>query len=312
MTLSTVTITKNEAEHLPQALRSIQGLADEIVVVDAGSTDSTVEIAHSFNAHVHVHPWQGYGPQKNIGLQAATGDWVLFIDADEEVTPQLAAEIKMILHQQSGQLRSHPERSEGSNAHADRSFGPRPQDDSGNITAYFVRIITEFLSKPLRHLWGTNPRLLRRTAAVWDNREIHEQVVRADGSTVRLGDPDVRLLHAPLNHPSHYRTLAAYLAKRDRYTARDAEEMMKTGRDRIGKPVPPVLRSSFSLLPFLYGRALKQFIRLFVKKRGFLDGWQGWLWCWLSAEYEYITCRKYLALVRERLDFRKKEERSMK
>lgn len=291
MKLSTVTITKNEEEHLARALRSVQGLADEIIVVDAGSTDRTVEIARTFNAQVLVNLWQGYGPQKNVGLQAATGDWVLFLDADEEVTAELAMEIRSLLagsgHAAVG------------SRHNDAAGSPPTPSYSQLPTAYFVRVITAFLGKPLRRLWGTNPRLLRRTAVAWDNREIHEQVVRTDGSTVRLGDPDVRLLHAPLNHPSHYRTLAAYLVKREHYTTRDAEEMLKTGRDRIGKPIGAPTTSILARQRFLVERALKQFGRLFFKKRGFLDGWQGWLWCWLSAEYEYIAARKYLELKRK-------------
>lgn len=271
MKLSVVTIAKNEEAHLARALQSIQDLTDDSIVVDAGSTDRTVEIARGFNARVLVNPWRGYGPQKNVGLQAATGDWVLFVDADEEVTPELAGEIRTQLGTQNSEIRT-----------------------------LFVRIITEFLGKPLRHLWGTNPRLLRRDAVTWDSREIHEQVVRADGSTVRLGDPDVRLLYAPLNHPSHYRTLGAYLAKREHYTTRDAEEMLKTGRDRIGKPIGDPDTALLARQRILFERALKQFVRLFLKKRGFLDGWQGWLWCWLSAEYEYMVARKFLALRQDR------------
>lgn len=287
MRLSAVTITKNEAERLPRALQSVQGLADEIIVVDAESTDRTVEIARAFNARVLVNPWRGYGPQKNVGLRAATGDWVLFLDADEVVTKDLATEIYSAITR--GPLPQAPTRRP--DAHGWELSAPRP-------TVYFVRIITTFLGKPLLHLWGTNPRLLRRAAAAWDKREIHEQVVRADGSTVCLGDPDVRLLNAPLNHPSHYDTLSAYLERRARYTTRDAEEMCKTGRDRIGKPIGHPDASPFARQRFLFERALKQFARLFLKKRGFLDGWQGWLWCWLSAEYEYVVARKFLTLAR--------------
>lgn len=268
--ITTVTIATNEEAHIARALRSVQELADEILVVDGGSTDRTVEVARRFTDLVFVNPWPGYGKQKNFALDRASGDWVLFVDADEEVTPQLANEIRQQLLTPNFQLRT-----------------------------MFVRIITVFLGKPLRHLWGTNPRLLRRDAAAWDTREIHEQVVRTDGSVVRLGDSDVRLLRAPLNHPSHYDTLAAYLEKRERYTTRDAEEMWKTGCDRIGKPVGNPDASTRARQRFLSGRAVKQFVRLFFKKRGFLDGRQGWLWCWLSAEYEYMVSRKYLALKRK-------------
>lgn len=254
---------------MARALRSLRGVTEELIVVDSESTDRTVDLARTFTDRVFVRPWPGYGPQKNYGLEQATGDWVLFVDADEEVTPELAAELQATL-----------------------PYLP----EQGTVG--FVKIVTEFLGRPLHHLWGTNPRLLRRTAARWQDRAIHEQVVRADGSIVRLGDPDTIFLQAFLNHPSHYQTLAAYLKKRERYTLRDAEEMLETGVDRIGKPVHVALDSPFSILNFLFERALKQFIRLFVKKRGFLDGWQGWLWCLLSAQYEYLMCKKYLMLLR--------------
>ena len=265
--LSTVTIAKNEEEHLARVLKSVSDLADEIIVVDAESTDRTSDVARRFTEKVFVRPWPGYGPQKNFALRQATGDWVLFVDADEEVTPELAAEIRTTL----------------------KRLPPR-------TTVGFVKIVTEFLGRPLRHLWGTNPRLLRRGEARWQDRAIHEQVVRPDGSVVRLGDPDTALVHAFLNHPSHYQTLAAYVRKRERYTLRDAEEMLETGFDRIGKPVGDPLRSPLATVRFLFERALKQFARLFVKKSGFLDGWRGWLWCFLSAQYEYLMCKKYLML----------------
>lgn len=265
--LTTVTITKNEEAHIARALRSVQGLADEIIVVDAESTDRTVEIARRFTDKVFSRPWPGFGPQKNFALQRASGDWVLFVDTDEEVPPALASELRATL---AGQPRS--------------------------VICAFVKIVTVFLGKPLRHLWGTNPRVLRRSAVTWDSRAVHEQVARPDGSTVRLGDPDAVLLREVLLHPSHYATLAAYRERRERYTTRDAEDMLKTGRDRLGKPVGTPDASFLGTQRFLYQRAAKQFLRLSIKKRGFLDGWQGWLWTWLSAEYEYMASKKYLAL----------------
>ena len=267
--LSAVTIAKNEEGRIVHALRSVRELADEIIVVDAESTDRTAEVARQFTDKVCVRPWPGYGRQKNFALGAASGDWVLFVDADEEVTPELATELRSAL-----------------------ARVPK------NVRVGFVKIVTEFLGRPLTHLWGTNPRLLRRSAVRWQNRAVHEQVVRPDGSVVRLGDPDTMFLRAVLRHRSHYQTLAAYVKKRERYTLRDAEEMLETGIDRSGKPVGEPLRSPLAMVRFLFERALKQFVRLFFKKRGFLDGWRGWLWCLLSAQYEYLMCKKYVMLRR--------------
>lgn len=309
--ITAVTIATDEEAHIARALRSVQGLADEIIVVDGGSTDGTVEVARQFTDKVFVNPWPGYGKQKNFALDRATGDWVLFVDADEEVTPALAEEIRHVIERDSARQRGRPP--EPSEASPERSAGvakdpsPRsfvasaPQDDKGKINVYFVRIITEFLGKPLCHLWGTNPRLLRRDAVRWDDRAVHEQTVRPDGSTVRLGDTDAQLLTHSLLHPSHYETLAVYRERRERYTMRDAAEMLTHGTDRLGKPVGDPLRTTLRRAWFLTERAAKQFVRLFVKKRGFLDGWQGWLWCYLSAQYEYMTCKQYLALRRREM-----------
>ncbi|NCW40161.1 MAG: glycosyltransferase family 2 protein, partial [Betaproteobacteria bacterium] len=92
-TLSVILITKNEAELVGQCLESVKW-ADEIIVVDSGSTDATVEICKRYTDRVMVTDWPGFGPQKNRALAMATGDWVLSIDADEEVTPGLAQEIR--------------------------------------------------------------------------------------------------------------------------------------------------------------------------------------------------------------------------
>lgn len=95
--LSVTVITMNEADRLGRCLESVHGWADEIVVLDSGSTDDTVEIAKQYTERVQVTDWPGYGPQKQRALEQATGDWVLSIDADEEVTPELRHDIDTAL-----------------------------------------------------------------------------------------------------------------------------------------------------------------------------------------------------------------------
>ena len=91
--LSVVLIVRNEAHCLPRCLRSIAAIADEIIVLDSGSTDDTVAIAKGCGAAVTAHAWAGFGVQKNFALSLARGDWVFSIDADERVSPALAKEI---------------------------------------------------------------------------------------------------------------------------------------------------------------------------------------------------------------------------
>ncbi len=91
--LSAIIITRNEAKNIAACLESV-AFCDERIVVDAGSSDETVAIAESYGAAVTTHQWAGFGRQKNVALSLARGDWVLSIDADERVSPPLAAEIR--------------------------------------------------------------------------------------------------------------------------------------------------------------------------------------------------------------------------
>jgi glycosyltransferase involved in cell wall biosynthesis len=99
-TLSAIIIVKNEAENIARCLASLD-FVDEIVVLDSGSDDDTVEICRRFTDKVFITDWPGFGPQKNRALARAQGEWVLSIDADEWVTPDLRAEILALLHADS-------------------------------------------------------------------------------------------------------------------------------------------------------------------------------------------------------------------
>src|SRR5260370_37020528 len=97
MTLSVCIITLNEEANIVRTLKSVQGIAGEIIVVDSGSTDSTVALVRQDDAKVFVEPWKGFALQKNSALAKASCDWVLSLDADEEVSPELAASIGALL-----------------------------------------------------------------------------------------------------------------------------------------------------------------------------------------------------------------------
>lgn len=265
--LAVICIVKNEENFLATALASAKKIATEIVVVDSGSTDKTVAIAKQFTDKVFQQAWLGYGPQKNFAMKQTACDYILHIDADEEITDELAQEIRSILEQ------------------------PK-------FKYYWLKLITVFLNKPLKHLAGNNMRLFSRTDAEWNDKKVHEQVVRSSDKTViNFAAPDSGRAKAYLMHHSHYQTIAGYLERQEKYSTNDAEEMLKTGFDRMGKKVDVNPRNVFSKFKFLFHRALKQFVRRFFKQQGVLDGWQGWLWCFFSAQYEYKMCRKYLNLL---------------
>lgn len=260
MSISAIIITKNEESAIERCITSLS-FADEVIVIDAESTDRTVELAKQLGAHVIIHPWQGYGPQKNVGLAAASGDWVLFIDADEEVTPELAAEIQ---------------ETTSSSAH----------------DVYWLRIVTIFLNKPLYRLYGHNPRLFRRNAARWSNQYVHEQVETMDGMPVILDPLKGNVLPSFLLHHSHP-TISSYLTKMHRYTSLDAQQMQRTGKHRSGREITSTLFTPFRL-------AARQCIKLLFYRKGILDGLPGITWSFLSTYYELEMGFKYLTLTRNR------------
>jgi glycosyltransferase involved in cell wall biosynthesis len=161
--LSVTIITLNEEEHIERAIRGVKDWAAEVVVVDSGSSDATVAIAESLGARVIHNPWPGYGQQKNFAQAQAAHDWVLNLDADEAVTPELARELQAAL-----------ERAE---AEGIRGFAlPRK---------------TYYLGRWIRHGgWYPNylTRLADRRHARWTEPSVHEELV-ARGRVERLSQP---------------------------------------------------------------------------------------------------------------------------
>lgn len=180
MSLSVILITKNEAANLPGCLASV-AFADELVVVDSGSSDDTVAIAQAHGARVQQTPdWPGFGPQKNRALDMATSDWVLSIDADERITPELQQQIL------------------GAVA-------------SGRADAFEIPRLTRFCGQWIRHCGWTPDhvlRLFRRGTARFSDDLVHERVVASGGAPARLTQV---MLHDSYPTPAHYwRKLESY------------------------------------------------------------------------------------------------------
>jgi glycosyltransferase involved in cell wall biosynthesis len=190
--LTVTVITRNEAAHIADALRSV-AWADEIIVVDSHSTDDTVAIARPLATRVEIRDWPGYSAQKNAAAAMATYDWILSIDADERVTPELAAEIQAVLQKEP----------------AVRGFRmPR-------VTWYLGRWIRSTDWYPDYQL-----RLYDRRAGRWNDRRVHESVT--------LSGPSGLLRH-DLQHYA-YRDISHHLATIDRYTTLAAEQWLAEGR----------------------------------------------------------------------------------
>ena len=190
--MTVTVITRNEAANIDAALDSV-GWADEVVVVDSESTDDTVAIARRRGARVEVRSFPGYSDQKNYAASLAAHDWILSLDADERVTPELAGEIRAL-------LASEPPR-----------------------RGYRVPRISHYLGRWIR---GTDwypdyqLRLYDRRAGRWNGRRVHESVA-LDGEPGRLTHD---LQHFP------YRDISHHLATIDRYTTLAAEQMRAEGR----------------------------------------------------------------------------------
>ncbi len=190
--LSAVLITFNTGDRLAPCLRSLS-FVDEIVVVDSGSDDATRDVARRYGARVIEEAWRGFGPQKRYAASLARNDWVLCIDADEEVSPELAAEIAAVLRQ------------------------PRH-------IAYRMPRSNRFMGRFLRHGEGFpdwSLRLFDRRHAQWSDDAVHEKVVTS-GSIGRLPESAVLMHHSA-------ESLASYLDKQNRYTSLQADGLFRAG-----------------------------------------------------------------------------------
>lgn len=194
MTLSVVVITKNEATVIARCLESV-AWADEIIVLDSASTDGTADIARRCNAKVETRSdWPGFGPQKNRALELATGDWVLALDADEWVTPELRAGIE-------------------------RSLAA-----PGDNAAFRMPRLSSYCGRCMRHSgwWPDHvTRLFRRGQARFSADRVHERLI-ADGPVGTLDEP---LLHEAI------RDLDDALVKMNAYSTAGAMMQFERGKN---------------------------------------------------------------------------------
>ena len=192
MKLSVILITKNESNNILECLNSVK-FADEWIIVDSGSKDDTVSKARSFGATVTVTDWPGFGPQKNRALDAATGDWILSIDADERITPELANEIQ----------------------HAIQS--------PDAVQAYEILRKGWYCGKFINHGdWSKDyvVRLFKRGTARFTNDKVHERLV-VNGKIKKLGS--TMLHYSFMNFSQVIQTM-------DRYSELSAEQKFQQGK----------------------------------------------------------------------------------
>lgn len=218
MGLSAVVITYNEESNIDCCLQALS-FADEIIVLDSGSTDKTVEIARKYTDKVSTRPFTGFSDQKNAAVQLAGSEWVLIVDADEVITEELASEICIAIN--------------------------------GSYDAYKIPRLTYFLCKPIRYC-GWYPdfqlRLVKKQLAVFSDRLVHESLDVMDNCGVLKRD----MIH------NSFPSLDDYVRKTEHYARLSARQKLRDGRrfriaDLIIAPGATFLKKYILQMGFLDG-----------------------------------------------------------
>jgi glycosyltransferase involved in cell wall biosynthesis len=225
MTLSVCIITLNEEANIGRTLASLKDIADEIIIVDSGSTDATVAIAQSFGAKVFPEPWKGFARQKNSSLEKATCDWILSLDADEEASPELAASIKKLIK----------------------------SDTATEFPGYMINRRNIYFGKWLKRA-GYYPdpklRLIKRGMAQFELRDVHEDM-KMPG---KLGHLQGDMLHHA------YQDLDSFIDHQNKYSSLGADMVVrerKVGFSVVNIVLRPMVRfiwAYFFRMGFLDGR----------------------------------------------------------
>jgi glycosyltransferase involved in cell wall biosynthesis len=207
-TLSVILITRNEEANLDDCLASLEGIAQQIVVVDTNSSDRTLEIAQKYGATLsQPADWPGFGPQKNRALDLATEEWVLSLDADERLTPALKSEILTVIHH------------------------------SAHVDCFAIPRLSWYCGRFIRHS-GWSPdyvdRLFKRGTARFSDDLVHERLI-PNGTVAKLENP---MLHYSFMNYSQV------LQKLDRYSTASAEQAFAKGK--TSSPLKAVLHGTWA------------------------------------------------------------------
>ena len=216
-TLSVILITRNEEANLADCLASLEGIAQQIVVVDTNSSDRTLDIAKSYGAVIaQPQDWPGFGPQKNRALDLATGEWVLSLDADERLTPALKSEIVTAIHH------------------------------SAHVDCFAIPRLSWYCGRFIRHS-GWNPdyvdRLFKRGSARFSDDLVHERLITS-GQVAKLENP---MLHYSFMNYSQV------LQKIDHYSTASAQQAFARGKR--SSPIKAMLHGLWAFIRTYFLRA---------------------------------------------------------
>lgn len=254
-TLSVVLATYNEERNLRDCLESVKDLADEIIIVDGSSTDRTVEIAKEYGAKVKITTNKAiFHVNKQMAIDMATRDWVLQLDADERVTPELRKEIRSVVSRQS------------------------------LVVGYWVPRKNWFLGRFLTK-GGQYPdytlRLYKRGEGRLPQKDVHEQAV-VEGEIGYLSSP---FLHFP------YKSFSDYFFKWNRYN------------DLLVAQIRNKLKNKGLAINLFYGfgytvlKPLHWFLTTYIRHKGFMDAWPGFVFSFFSALRFPVSYLKYLKIL---------------
>lgn len=241
--ISACIISFNEEKKIEDCLKSLQPVVDEIVVVDSLSTDRTVEIASQYTDRIFHQKFLGHVEQKNLAVSKASHDWILSLDCDERLTPELQQSIRGI------------------------------KDDIEARDAYRMARKTFYVYRWLNHCWypDRKVRLFNRQTAKWGGTNPHDKVI--------VGGEDIHQLSGDIEHYS-FDSISAHIQTLDKFTEIGAQEILKKGK-RVNV-FSPLLHASWT------------FIRLYILRAGFLDGFAGLVVAVLSYMHVFVKYSKVL------------------
>jgi glycosyltransferase involved in cell wall biosynthesis len=272
MKLSLCLATHNEEINLPACLESVKDLVDEIVIVDGKSKDKTVEIAKKYGARViNADNPPMFHINKEKALRQAQGEWVLQLDADERISPALAAEIRSVIHMSEKKLTEYEQNLPNKKLFIrNQKMIEKEQGKIGENTeryvAFFLPRLNYFLGTYLRH-GGVYPdgaiRLVKKGKAYFPCKDVHE-VMKVEGRVGWLQNP---LLH--YDSP----TFKRYIERNNRYINMMVSQFNK---EKLSK-------DTITLLDYLIIRPFVWFFSTQIRHKGILDGWQGIVFSFFSA-----------------------------
>ena len=248
--VSVLILAQNSARTIEQCVRSALE-ADEVVVIDGLSKDSTLEICRKYPVNIYEQAWLGFSRQRNFAISKASYDWVFFLDSDQYMSPELWAEIRKML------------------------------DGGPMYDGYSVPWRNHFLRRELRYggQYSYQPRLFRKARAHYDERKrIHE------GSAIQGAHG---FLTRPVYHDS-FPVLQDWLNRNIAYSTLEVEEMYESGKNRRGKEISLSLSSSASIWRFLLYEAVRDFLARMLKLKAYRDGIHGVIYALLAGFHHFV------------------------